>query len=608
MKTKNQKQVLISPFVIAGILLILLPIFTLITLDRMKRHKEHIKERLMEKGVSLIRTFEAGIRTGSLYKGWGGNRVQNMLMETSLQPEVAFMMITLKNGRVLAHSDPSQVGKIVENMPDMSKAGLPENGVQGQGQGRFPVLHRTVGRQDEKQVFEVFKRFVPIRHHMGRGHKMKFKMGMFHGKGNKEMLKNHGMDPSDWYQPYMNIKGEVLPKTVEHYIFAGLAMDKSIAAQKRLLMQTTVSGIVFFILGCTGILLLFAFQAYRSTRASLSQVQAFSDNVVQNMPAGLVTMDTGMKILAVNRVAQDILGSELIEPFPEMRALAVDMERQTDPVSREIWFRPDGKTDIRLDMTASPIKDNEDSLSGYLFLFRDLTKIKDLEKQLETNKRLAAIGKLAAGIAHEIRNPLSSIKGFATYFKNRYEENRQDRETATVMVNEVDRLNRSVTQLLEFAKPMQVTKAKVDLNEVVSHSLKLVAQDLDNKKIENQIIVNAKDTWVETDQDRMNQVLLNLYLNAVQAMEAQGRLVVKLSDTDEEDLIKLIVTDTGNGIAPEDMDRIFDPYFTTRPQGTGLGLAMVHRIIEALDGHIHVKSQKGVGTSFIIQLPKLLKG
>ena len=279
------------------------------------------------------------------------------------------------------------------------------------------------------------------------------------------------------------------------------------------------------------------------------------------------------------------------------------MEISQGVLNREINLAIDPDHEVRLDIIASPIKESENEAMGFLFLFRDLTQIKALKKQVETNKRLAAIGKLAAGVAHEIRNPLSSIKGFATYFGNRYEDNAADKETARIMVKEVERINRSVTQLLEFSKPMAIEKKQVDINELITHSLRLVHHDLDQKTIETKVNIDTEKTVIHTDPDRMNQVFLNLYINAIEALGDRGKLEIQVQDAVEDGRIEIRIMDNGMGIDEASLDLIFDPYFTTRPSGTGLGLSIVHRIIENLNGSIRVESTKDRGTCFIINLP-----
>jgi two-component system sensor histidine kinase HydH len=380
-------------------------------------------------------------------------------------------------------------------------------------------------------------------------------------------------------------------------------MKKEKLAKESFLKETLLRAVFFSVLGCAGMIALFAFQAYRSAKASLTQVKAFSDHVIQNMPSGLVTIDMDNRITSMNQAARDILGPDLIRPFPEMTDLIKEMNTSQKQVNREITFEiPSGRR-VFLDIAASPVRPFGERITGYVFLFRDLTQISELKKQVETNRRLAAIGKLAAGVAHEIRNPLSSIKGFATYFGKRYEENENDKETALIMVKEVERINRSITQLLEFAKPLVVEKKEVNIRQLIDHSLKLVHHDLEQKEIKTEVDINTKKILVHTDGDRMNQVLLNLYINAVTALEKGGMLSVGVKDMAQKGWIEIRVKDTGTGIDEESLDQIFDPYFTSRPAGTGLGLSIVHRIIENLGGSIRVESKKGEGSCFIIDLP-----
>jgi two-component system sensor histidine kinase HydH len=178
-----------------------------------------------------------------------------------------------------------------------------------------------------------------------------------------------------------------------------------------------------------------------------------------------------------------------------------------------------------------------------------------------------------------------------------------EKETAEIMVKEVERINRSVTQLLEFAKPMAIEKKPADIHELIAHSLKLVQHDLKGKKIETKVDMDVRDKIIHTDPDRMNQVFLNLYMNALDALPENGTLDIRVSEAEPEQEIEIRIKDNGSGIDPESLDLIFDPYFTTRPTGTGLGLAIVHRIIENLGGRIRVESIKGQGTCFILHLP-----
>jgi two-component system sensor histidine kinase HydH len=265
----------------------------------------------------------------------------------------------------------------------------------------------------------------------------------------------------------------------------------------------------------------------------------------------------------------------------------------------------DGKV-VPLDVTLSSLKGEDGTVWGTVILCRDLTEVQSLKREVETSRRLASLGRLAAGVAHEIRNPLSSIKGFATYFKERYRDNPDDQKTSEIMVHEVDRLNRVITQLLEFARPPVIQRKRASLQSLIQHSLKMIERQASAKQIQVLSHLPSEIKEVDLDPDGINQVLLNLYLNAVEAMDQGGKLSVSLSGEEGPARVKIVVSDTGSGINKEDLEHVFDPYFTTKQTGTGLGLAIVHKIIEAHGGEVRVDSDVGRGTTVTLLLPTLI--
>lgn len=237
-----------------------------------------------------------------------------------------------------------------------------------------------------------------------------------------------------------------------------------------------------------------------------------------------------------------------------------------------------------------------------LFIFRDMRKIRQLQEEIRRKEKLAAIGDLAAGVAHEIRNPLSSIKGFAKYFADRSPEGSEQHELAKVMAKEVDRLNRVITELLALVRPADLRYQRVAIGEVIEHSLHLIRQDAESNNISLRYRCAEALPLVELDPDRFTQVLLNLYLNAIQAIGTDGTLeiVVELA---RDGAVRITVSDSGKGIAPDDLQKIFNPYFTTKAAGTGLGLTMVQKVIEEHQGTIAVTRGQPAGTHFEIVIP-----
>ncbi|MCK4985882.1 MAG: histidine kinase, partial [Desulfobacterales bacterium] len=232
-------------------------------------------------------------------------------------------------------------------------------------------------------------------------------------------------------------------------------------------------------------------------------------------------------------------------------------------------------------------------------------EIKQLEEKVRRSEKLAAIGKLAAGVAHEIRNPLSSIRGFAQYLRRALKDKPQELEYAETMVSEVDRINAVVTDLLTFARPMDAQLAPTDISELIEHTVRLVEADARSRNISVQM--NISDlSKIPLDAKQMTQAILNLLLNALQAVKNGGRIEVGAELNPSDSLLKIWVEDDGSGISADQKGKIFDPFFTTREKGTGLGLAIVHKIVENHSGEINLKSPptgKTLGCRFTIGIP-----
>jgi two-component system, NtrC family, sensor histidine kinase HydH len=261
----------------------------------------------------------------------------------------------------------------------------------------------------------------------------------------------------------------------------------------------------------------------------------------------------------------------------------------------------DGRT-LQLEVIATTLDEDDGVFLGSVILFRDMTEVRRLQQEVTRNRRMASLGSIAAGVAHEIRNPLSSLKGFATYFRERFSESPTERETAEVMIREVDRLNRVINQLLEFARPLTMTLVPTSLQSLIRHILKTVEGQAREKGIVIEADLPPEIGEISIDADRMSQVLMNLALNAIAATEAGGILRVVLARQDERS-VRISITDTGAGIRKEDLSRVFDPYFTTKPAGTGLGLPIVEKIVEAHGGKISLASELGEGTTATVILP-----
>lgn len=574
-------------WIIVGALIILVSIFVFWTLQNINKHKENTTLLLLEKGAALIRSFEAGTRTGMMgMMGMhgGGFQLQNLLMETAKQLSIVYLAVTDVHGRVLAHNDPTKIEKTHGRDLDLERIADSAR-VQG----------RQISNPNGADTFEVFRRFSPAQVGLPERHRRMM----------SNMIRR------------LQVKPQKPASDTRLIIFVGLDMGPIEAARTQDTRHTIIMAIILLLIGVGGIVSLFLAQAYRTARTSLTRIKAFSDSVVENMPIGLLAIDGDGNIASFNQSAEsvlrlssrEILGKKAKEVLPkQIWTLTDELKTEKGVVAKEIDCPlEDGKV-IPLDVSLSLLEGDDGTYWGYIILFRDMTEVQNLKSEIERSQRLASIGKLAAGIAHEIRNPLSSIKGFATYFGERYRSVPEDKKIAEIMVQEVDRLNRVIGQLLEFARPLAVQKKPTSLQGLIRHSLKMIEGQARTKKIEIKRNLSNHSKDVMVDPDRINQVLLNLFLNAVEAMEGGGRLDVDLSWDEVSQQAKVIISDTGVGIKKEDLVHVFDPYFTTKQSGTGLGLAIVHKIIESHKGEVRVESEAGRGTRVMVILPAAPSG
>jgi two-component system sensor histidine kinase HydH len=582
-KIKNRKfWTGVPPWVLIGAVAVLLPIVVFITIENINRQKEKSIHLLLEKGAALIRSFEAGTRTGMMGRQWGEFQLQQLLSETAQQPDIVHLLVADETGKTLAHSNPEQIGASHAAELDLKKI------------ARIKALQwRQITQADGKNVFEVYRKFIPSGPPRG--------MGMMQ----RHMGRMGRRSQSRW-------QGNETVSDSPQIIFVGLDMSPIEEAHRADVRHAIIMGAILLLVGFAGFTLLFMLQSYRATRASLSRIKAFSDHVVENVPIGLLALDNQGRIAAFNHGAESILqlsaskviGGEAQKILPaELLEEIKHSQNQDDFIEKEIECTTSEGNKVPLEIGASRLKDEDDVFLGNVLLFKDLTEVRTLRREVARSQRLASVGRLAAGVAHEIRNPLSSIKGFATYFKERYPDRPDDQQTADIMIHEVDRLNRVVGQLLEFARPVPVKRQPISLQDLLKDSIRLIEDRAAQKNIS---IQTRNDTGIDAawgDPDRINQILLNLYLNAIDSMQNGGELNVELSSEGDGEEICIKVSDSGGGINPEHLSKVFDPYFTTKSTGTGLGLAIAHNIVEAMDGSIKVESDKKRGTTFSVRIP-----
>jgi two-component system sensor histidine kinase PilS (NtrC family) len=352
-------------------------------------------------------------------------------------------------------------------------------------------------------------------------------------------------------------------------------------------------------------------------------LKAFHENVLSNMGSGFVAMDMDGTILSHNPAAERMLGLssddinrkriENVFTRGDLRrffggSLALDHESGQVELS---YTRGDGK---RMDISMTASKLSVDGVThGVIAVFQDVTGVKNMERQMAHAERLAAIGRMAAGIAHEIRNPLASMSGSIQILSADLDPllDHSGKRLINIITRETDRLNRIITEFLLYTSPPRLRPSIVDVSHIIHETVTLLESD---PRVIGKISIQMDElpeVFVEVDEAQFRQALWNLCVNGVDAMADSGTLTISaLKDGTGKDgraMARIIIEDTGEGIPPENLDRIFEPFFTTKGGGTGLGLPLAYKIIESHGGKIEAWSEPGKRTRFIVSLPLVVK-
>lgn len=342
-------------------------------------------------------------------------------------------------------------------------------------------------------------------------------------------------------------------------------------------------------------------EALRANLREKEEIRRHLSAVLESLSTGVLVADDKGTVIRANQAAADLLS----------RPKAVLLGRDLSGILREAQLDRPGYPlhspgGVPISVTRAPLLDEDGFSAGSIVLLHDISIVRRLEERLQRRERLAAMGEMVGRIAHEIRNPLGSIELFASLLRKDLTGLPQCRQYAEHISMAVQALDRLLANLLTFTRPAKPRSAWQKTDVVIHEALTLAAHVLAQKPVETHVACAPEAGRLWCDAFQVKQALLNLILNAVQAMPAGGRLGICARAEREEGsapVIRVEVSDTGSGIAPDHMSRIFDPFFTTRDGGTGLGLAIVHTIAEAHQGRVEVESRAGVGTTVALVLP-----
>lgn len=333
--------------------------------------------------------------------------------------------------------------------------------------------------------------------------------------------------------------------------------------------------------------------------------------ILENIGSGLMTLSEDFRIVVSNNAAHNLLGRENLSGENVTSVFKNFKSDFKDPNKRDSRFQmfydhPQGKT-LTLGFSVTPLKEEDGTLTGYIVIFQDLTEFIRLEEAMRRQEKLAAVGKLAAGIAHEIRNPLASISGSIELLKSMVQtQTNEETRLMDISLREISRLNGLITEFLDFVKPEDRKLDLVDIDSLLSEIMDMVKLNPDLPKAKQEVSLKGQ-CYVPGDQNKLKQVFLNFIINAYQAMNESPVKEIKVSTELKDESLEIKIKDSGHGMSDETRQRLFEPFFTTKPKGTGLGLATAHKILEIHQAEIFVESHRDKGTEFTIRFNEGIK-
>lgn len=374
---------------------------------------------------------------------------------------------------------------------------------------------------------------------------------------------------------------------------------------------------VLVLLTALGALLFAGIQNYREVTHTVERVKSFMRNILQSIPTGVLTLDPHGRVTSLNSAAEQLLGlrasmvagrsvDDLLHSASDLGPWIRSVMGGNQLIQEtNLSLSSNGDRRLTLRASASELRDESGKAEGLVILLRDITEVSRLELQLRRADKLAALGTLASGVAHEVKNPLYAVNLnlhlLAVELESSHPSQGEIKGYLDILRSEIQRIHRIVENFLRFSRPSLPEVKPLDLNALIERILSLVAFEAADHGITIETHLDPTLDSVPADEGQLTQVLLNLVINAVQAMPSGGTLTV--STQHENGRAHVTVKDTGEGIKPEVLPHVFDPYFTTRPSGAGLGLAITHRIVEGHRGAIDVESTAGEGTTMTVRLP-----
>ncbi|MBA4370105.1 MAG: hypothetical protein C0418_00810 [Coriobacteriaceae bacterium] len=348
----------------------------------------------------------------------------------------------------------------------------------------------------------------------------------------------------------------------------------------------------------------------------LINIQDYTQSILRSITSGVVTVGSDGSVATVNPAAERILGMSEFEVVPSVistvfkddgglgRDVSKILEGRLPRLMRDLTLVTKAGTTVHAQVSASRMRAVGGRILGAVVTIEDVSEVRALTDQLIRSDRLAALGELTAGVAHEVRNPLGIIRASVQLLEDATRDPARIREATDVIKQEIDRLDKVIKALLDFGRPSPPTMMPVDVEEVLDDVMMFTRKFAGHADVRITKRFSGGLPPVMADPDQLKQVFLNLVTNAVQAMEETGGVITLATEADDG-FVAVKVADTGPGVPVEDVDKLFDPFYSKREDGTGLGLTIVHRIVDGHEGHIEAESAPGEGMTFTVSLPAI---
>jgi PAS domain S-box-containing protein len=353
----------------------------------------------------------------------------------------------------------------------------------------------------------------------------------------------------------------------------------------------------------------------------LEDVKNFMESIIQSIGSGIIITEMNDTITYINKAGERILGyakDDVVgKPFSifglrEKQSVMYSLLDNPDDLDtrKEGWMRRKDKVEFPVGFTINNHVSIRGESLGKIVIFRDMTNVFKIQEEILRMDRLVSLGKLASGIAHELRNPLAGIKTTAQALGEEMSRDDSKKEYLSRITKEIDRLNDLLKTFFSFAKPQKLNLVYCHIKDIINEIIPFLFKEIADQGIRFVETYHPQLPTIKVDKNQMYQVFLNLFLNAIQAMPSGGELKIEVSPTVsysqdglKQDFMKIVISDTGKGIPPQIIHKIFDPFFTTKPKGIGLGLSITYQIIKKHGGTIKVESKLEKGTSFVLNLP-----